>query len=300
MHHPFVWYSAIPESLAWTQKAAAGLSALGDILILTTTRAVTRQSSVQMHCTCWLITWLALADFIARLPDLANGPDAWRRGGSWCASLGLVHWYGKWASWMWVTAYAWVIHRNTGRLLRQADRGLGPAVGQADAWAGPSGDAWCALHTLCWGVPLLLVGAVYASGSSFGGQVGTTDGRSGYERMCGLNCPDRTLPWAELFTALLWPAVLYNIFAFLSVHCRMRWRVARATALLEPHQRPAGVTLWPLFLLYVLTFVVSQAPAPSPAPLARPPPPALPPTASVARSRPLTIPRRCPGACGRA
>ena len=240
-------------------KAAAALSLAGDTLILTTSGHIRRHTSVHTTpCTVWLLTWLALSDVVARVPDLFNGPRAWELGtAAPCVMLGIVHWFGKWASWAWVAAYAWVIQHNSLAMMRNLDRGL------TDARAVLSHRAWRILHALCWGVPLLLLGAVYADGSYFAGKTGPSDSRSSREKMCGLTIPNSKLPYAEVFTALLWPIILYNVFAFVRVHCALRQRVRSATALLDPELQTqrSVTTLWPYFLLYVLTFVVSQAPA---------------------------------------
>lgn len=240
-------------------KVAASLSLAGDLLILTTSSHIRRHTSIHTTpCTVWLLTWLALSDAVARVPDLFNGPKAWELGTAPpCVLLGVVHWFGKWASWAWVAAYAWVIQHNSLAMLRNLDRGL------TDARAGLSNRAWRMLHALCWGTPVLLVGLVYLTGSYFAGKTGPDDSRSAREKMCGLTCPDRTLPYSEVFTALLWPIILYNIFAFLRVHCALRRRVRSATALLDPdvQAQRSVTTLWPYFLLYVLTFLISQAPA---------------------------------------
>ena len=107
-------------------KVAAALSLAGDTLILTTSSHIRRHTSVHTTpCTVWLLTWLALSDVVARVPDLFNGPKAWELGtAAPCVLLGIVHWFGKWSSWAWVASYAWVIQHNSLAMMRNLDRGL--------------------------------------------------------------------------------------------------------------------------------------------------------------------------------
>ena len=112
----------------------------------------------------------------------------------------------------------------------------------------------CLVPVLCWGLPLLVVSVTAGTGQfghGYGGGAGST---------CGFLSPT----YALFPESLLWLALLYNVYSFAAVHRLIRRALRNIGAAdLEPQARrelERRMRLWPRFVLYVLSFVCSQAP----------------------------------------
>ena len=69
--------------------------------------------------------------------------------------------------------------------------------------------------------------------------------------------------WALAYESVLWIALLYNVYSFAAVNALIRAALRTGTADMDPQARrelEARVRLWPRFMLYVGSFIGSQAP----------------------------------------
>ena len=228
---------------------SSALSALGDAVIIVS--VLGSQSSRQIF-TVRLIFFLACADFIGQMPLIGSFPVSalTENDGFWCTLQAAGNWYSAMSTWLWTMMYAYAVHRcfDNASAFPSAE-----PVTDRDEFA-----KYMRLerrfHLICWGLPLLVVSVTAGTGQfghGYGGGAGST---------CGFLSPT----YALFPESLLWLALLYNVYSFAAVHRLIRRALRNIGAAdLEPQARrelERRMRLWPRFVLYVLSFVCSQAP----------------------------------------
>ena len=247
-------------ALVTTARIAAGLSIAGDLFLAGTSSA---RGGAWRQATVGTLRSMALADLVTSVATAADGEAVRALGGAACWIVAALYWYGAWASWMWNAGYAYVV-----RLCLVVDEPNSSAGQHAAGQPGPAVTAglgavrlgtptrWL-LHTVCWGVPFGLVLLVrLLDDSSFG-------------RASDIQCSLRTQTLGAIlgFTSLLWVAMLYAAFVFVSVHLMLRRSVESAakawngrTSLASLDAVRQRTKVWPRFLAYLLIFLLSQGP----------------------------------------
>jgi len=231
--------------------SSSSLSAAGDLLILST---FALSHEARRLLTVRLIASFAFADLLGQFPIVGSFPignmndwgELWPHGPTFCEVQGFGNWYTAYASWLWTVAYA-------------------HAVSSAMPFRRVPLEGWCSeavrcnfsnreanYHILCWGLPLIVIGSAFAAGL-FGR--GDNDAEI---------CTFRQSKWALGFYTLLWFAIGYNCWVYVHV-LRIASRAVDATSeVLDPATALALArrldALGGRFMLYLLTFIVSQSP----------------------------------------
>jgi hypothetical protein len=266
---------------ALVSRGAALLSLLGDVVIIVTVTCV--QLRHQPLFTAHILRAMAIADFITSGAAVLNGALIASIGGFVCDLTAILYWYGAWASWMWMAGYAFAINRcMRGAFVSDSNCATPVGLHVAPLTHRVNG----ALHAACWGVPSLLVVAVYLQSDA---EFGPTDD---VPSVCAMTT--QTEEAFLFFTAMLWLVIACTPAASPSgalelsaagrllrrgvdriartvdglwIFARIQWRLCRsvtaATADMAPSVRQAAfrrVTMWPQFLAYIVVFLVSQAP----------------------------------------
>ena len=233
----------------------AGLSALGDLVVIATWRSIVHNSSrnpvVRANFSVRYVAYLAIANLVASSVGLANGFSGDIDPDGLCSFLGVVVWWGSWSTWWWTTAIALAFRHCF-------------VSASASASLDLSATRETIAHAVCWGAPVLQVGVAYVSGNSFG----ELKGPSHALRNCGFNSPDSSdeVPYVFSFVLVegaLGVLVLANVAAFVSAHRVLSGTVALASehGLLDEHAARRVTRLWwPTFTAYISVFVLSQAP----------------------------------------
>jgi len=196
---------------------------------------------------------MSIADLITSIATTFDGKRLDKVGGALCEITAVFYWYGAWASWMWMGGYAYALNRCLrGAFAVHTDS---TPVGLRVRPLGRRCNL--ALHLVCWGVPLLMVVSVYMQHDAVFGQAG---GDGDGATICTLTA---TQSVRIAYASLLWIVMAYGAFVFISVQWRLCSSVAEDTRLMRASQRQAAyrrITLWPQFLMYILVFLLSQAP----------------------------------------
>lgn len=223
---------------------SSGLSAIGDLLIII---SVLCSPSSRQVFTVRLIFFLAIADLLGQMPVIGSYPVNSLTGnnGFWCSLSAAGNWFSALSSWLWTMMYAFAVHK--------CFKSAGVEQGN-EAWElGKYLELERYFHIICWGLPLVLVCL-----AAFSGQYG--HGYAGGEKStCGFIGPN----WALAYESVLWIALLYNVYSFAAVNALIRAALRMGTADMDPQARrelEARVRLWPRFMLYVGSFLGSQAP----------------------------------------
>ena len=224
-----------PQTVSATVLATSSmLSALGDVGILS---AFALAPHGRQLLTTRLVACLAMADLFGQMPVVGSmqlpmfAPvSSW--GGPWCELQAAGNWFALLATWLWTCAFAHAVSAGMNRTSRAEDEGL--------------------YHIVCWGLPLLIV------------TVSVTAGIFGQSDDGSVSCTVCSSEISMGFFSLLWVALVYNAFTLFSVHRQMRNALSSNAAVLDPetaremHRRVDQ--LGNRFLLYILTFLVSQLP----------------------------------------
>ena len=227
---------------------SSGLSAIGDAVIII---SVLCSPSCRQVFTVRLIFFLAIADFLGQMPLIGSYPVNSLTGtdGFWCSLQAAGNWFSALSSWLWTMMYAFAVHRcfASASIVPRQEQG-------SEAWElGKYLELERYFHAICWGLPLVLVCL-----AAFSGQFG--HGYAGGEKStCGFIGPN----WALAYESVLWIALLYNVYSFAAVNALIRAALRTGTADMDPQARrelEARVRLWPRFMLYVGSFIGSQAP----------------------------------------
>jgi len=202
--------------------------------------------------TAHILRAMAIADFITSGAAVLNGALIASIGGFVCDLTAILYWYGAWASWMWMAGYAFAINRcMRGAFVSDSNCATPVGLHVAPLTHRVNG----ALHAACWGVPSLLVVAVYLQSDA---EFGPTDD---VPSVCAMTT--QTEEAFLFFTAMLWLVIAYGLWIFARIQWRLCRSVTAATADMAPSVRQAAfrrVTMWPQFLAYIVVFLVSQAP----------------------------------------
>jgi len=197
---------------------------------------------------------MSVADLITSITTACDGRRLQHSGGALCELAAVLVWYGAWASWMWMGGYAFALyHCLHGAFAVQTNATPVGLYVRPLSWR-----INLALHCLCWGVPLLMVIAVYLMpDATFGPSADHGDGAA----VCTLTVTSQGAGVA--LTALLWVVMAYGAFVFIAVQWRLCSSVAAATDVVRPAERRAAyrrITMWPQFLAYIMVFLISQGP----------------------------------------
>ena len=229
--------------------SSSSLSAAGDLLIIST---IALSYEARRLLTVRLIACFAVADLLGQLPIVGSFPlhslkswgDVFPGGPTFCELQAAGNWYAMYASWLWTMAYAHAV--SSAMPYRQPERaGCCVELARLDFHE-------THYHALCWGLPAIAIGSALAAGL-FG------PGDGDYEI-----CTFRHSDWALSFYALLWLALGYNCYVYVTV-LRVVSRAVDATSqVLEPTASHAIArrldALGARFALYLLTFILSQSP----------------------------------------
>lgn len=218
--------------------ACCSASVFGDLLVLgiTAVSAQKRRTSDPVKMLCFF----ALADLVTMILQLPGQAQSLEL----CKLQATAIWAMTWSSWLWTMGYAHVVH---GAFHRAAHSGLSNSPRH--------GLGLGTLHLLCWGFPLLLAGFGYAFGLFGRSEFFSTSDQ--------FYCDFVMLGWNTAAQSVCVVAILYNFYTFAIVHLFVRTSLSSNLHDLPPEQQEAAylrLRLWPRFLLYSASFIVTQLP----------------------------------------
>ena len=252
-HANSTWVSDGPIDETGLLAVSCALSVLTDIVLLL---VMARKAKSSMPAR--FVMYLAISDLPGRLPVLGVFP--WPRGANSnsfvCLMQASCNWFSVISTWLWTMAYASAVQHRFSTDASGAHWLL--SADHVEASTLPE----LKLHALCWGAPLAAVASMAATG-----QFGNMEGLP--------FCTFVNVNFAIAFNSLLWCALLWVFWTFLSVHCLLK-RIAVADEGVADRETPAfdevlltpdaqeevrtRLRLWPRLMLYLLAFVVSQTP----------------------------------------
>ena len=243
------WYWWISDGNWWISDPSVavlcGVSALGDLCVLSIVALQKRRTSDPMRMLCFF----AVADLLCMLLQVPGHPQK----PTWCSVQGAAYWGTKWSSWLWTMAYAHVVRKA-----------IASATGK---YRSPRTGRHCRIHLLCWALPLLLALLGFFNpfgGSSLFGASETFSARDSNGSIDEMYC-DFVLPeWNMAGQSVCLLAILYNVYTYVVVHLFVHTTLSSNLESLPSPERDAArlrLRLWPRFVLYSLSFLITQLPA---------------------------------------